>query len=80
MDLILNFIQILISGDPKSIILLLIITIIMLLFDRNRLLKSNIEKDKKLEKVIEDYYLSNLKLAEALNNIKNILSDIKTRL
>lgn len=80
MDLILNFIQILISGDPKSIILLLIITIVMLLFDRNRLLKNNIEKDKKLEKVIEDYYLSNLKLAEALNNIKNILSDIKTRL
>ncbi|MCS7317496.1 MAG: hypothetical protein NZZ41_04130 [Candidatus Dojkabacteria bacterium] len=80
MELLFGFIKILLDGDQKAIILLLIVTIIILLLDRNRIIKEKIEKDKKLEKILENYHEAVIKITEAINSIKNVLIDIKTKL
>jgi hypothetical protein len=68
------------NGGNQGIISMLLVVIALLLFDRHRLNKEIGKKDDKLESIIDDYYKGNLTLAEALNSLKFVLFEIKTKL
>jgi hypothetical protein len=72
--------MIIVNGGNQGIISMLLVVIALLLFDRHRLNKEIGKKDDKLESIIDDYYKGNLTLAEALNSLKFVLFEIKTKL
>jgi hypothetical protein len=69
-----------IAGGPTGVIALLIVGLVVLWFERKRLLKEVEKKDNKIEKIIEDYTKGNLTLSEALNSLKFVLFEIKSKL
>lgn len=86
-DLIVAMIGGLIAGGPPAIIIGLILFIILLVFDRKRILRDIEKKDEliakkddKIDKIIDEYYKGNMTLADALNQLRNVLFDIKSRL
>lgn len=86
-ELIASLVNGLMGGGPSSIIAGLILFIVLLLFERKRLMatiakkdEDLLKKDDKIDKIIEDYYKGNMTLADALNGLKLVLFDIKSRL
>jgi hypothetical protein len=67
-------------GGMAGVMSILIIFIILLIYDRNRLTSLIAQKDEKMEKIIEDYYKGNTTLTEALQGLKLVLSEIKGKL
>jgi hypothetical protein len=78
-----NIIGILITqilhGGPE-VVAVLALLIVLLLFERKRLTKEIASKDERLAKIVDDYYKGNITLAEALNSLKMVLYDIRTKL
>lgn len=86
-EIITTGIQALMGGGPEAIVFGLIIVIVLILVDRQRLLSSLSKKDKligkkdeKIDQIIEDYYRGNMTLADALNQLRNVLTDIKSKI
>jgi hypothetical protein len=86
-ELFVSLVTNLVSGGPQSIIAGLVLFIVLLLFERKRLMatitkkdEDLLKKDDKIDKIIEDYYKGNMTLADALNGLKVVLFDIKSRL
>ena len=80
MDAILqSLLQTLLSGGPQAIMAILIFVIIGLFWERKRLLEEISSKDKKIEKIIDDYYTGNMTLSDALISLKLVLYEIKSR-
>lgn len=82
MDFISGFQEIvnsLVSGGPHAIVIILTFAVFGLLYERSHLTKTIAEKDKKMDKIIDDYYKGNLSLAEALNSLKSVLYEIKAK-
>jgi len=80
MESFLKFVEILLVGDIRAVVLILTAIIAALVWDRLKLMKQISDKDEKLEKIIDDYYKGNLTLVEALNNVKLVLHEIKGRM
>ena len=80
MESFLKFVEILLVGDMRAVVLILTAIIAALIWDRLKLMKQISDKDEKLEKIIEDYHKGNLTLAEALNNVRLVLYEIKGRM
>jgi len=74
---IIGIIDQLVAGGPKGFIIFLVIIIVCLLFDRNRLLKEINTKNARIDEIVDSYYKGNLTLAEALNSLKNVLYELK---
>jgi hypothetical protein len=79
--------QLLAGGGPQIVILLLMVMLAALFFERGRLLKlvdkkeeDLIVKDKKIEKVLDDYKTGNTTLTEAFTQLRILLAEIKGRL
>lgn len=70
----------LLGGGPGAVIALLVGAIVLLIWDRRKLLESIDKKEEKIEKIIDDYYRGNLTLTEALNGLKLVLMEIKGKL
>lgn len=68
------------SGGPEAIIAVLMLGIVLLLFERKRLLDQLSKKEEKMEKIVDDYYRGNITLSEALNNLKGVLYEIKGKI
>ena len=68
------------AGGPEAIIAVLVLAIILLLFERRRLLEQLSKKEEKIDKIVDDYYKGNLTLSEALNNLKGVLYEVKSKL
>ncbi len=68
------------NGGPQAIIAVLLMVIIGLFLERRRLLAELIKKDEKIDKIIDDYYKGNMTLTEALNSLKSVLYEIKSKL
>lgn len=68
------------SGGPQAIIAILMVVIIILFLERRRLVKDIERKDQKIEKIIDEYYKGNITLAQALNSLKVVLFEIKSKL
>ncbi len=86
-DLIVAMIGGLVAGGPQAIIIGLVLFILLLVFDRKRMLRDLDKKDEliakkddKIDKIIEDYYKGNMTLADALNQLRLVLYDIKSRI
>lgn len=80
MESFLKFVEILLIGDMRAVVLILTAIIAALVWDRLKLMKQLSNKDERLEKIIEDYHKGNLTLAEALNNVRLILYEIKGKM
>lgn len=68
------------NGGPEAIIAVLLIVIILLILERKRLISEITKKDEKIDKIIDDYYKGNMTLSEALNSLKLVLYEIKSKL
>jgi uncharacterized membrane protein YqiK len=74
-----NLIAILLQGGPE-VVAVLILFIVLLLFERKRLISEVSRKDARIDKVTEDYHVGSLTLAEALNSLKMVLFELKSHL
>lgn len=70
----------LIEGGPPAIIAVLLLVIAGLFMERRRLLAELLKKDEKIDKIIDDYYKGNMTLSDALNSLKMVLYEIKSKL
>lgn len=68
------------NGGPQAIIAVLLMVIIGLFLERRRLLGELLKKDEKIDKIIDDYYKGNMTLSDALNSLKSVLYEIKSKL
>ncbi len=80
MESFLKFVEILLIGDMRAVVLILSAVIAALLWDRVNLMKQLKTKDERLEKILDDYHKGNLTLAEALNNVRLVLYEIKGKI
>lgn len=72
-------IQPLLTGGP-AVISALILFIFALLWERRRLMGEIKEKEGKIDKIVDDYHKGNLTIAEAMNSLRHVLTEIKGRL
>jgi len=78
--LLTKIVDIIINGGQHAIDFILFAIILILIHERNRLIKEINKKEEKIDKIIEDYYEGNLTLSEALNSLKLVLYEIKGRI
>ncbi len=69
----------LLNGGP-AVIAALILFILALLWERRRLMAEIKEKEAKIDKIVDDYHKGNLTIAEAMNSLRFVLSEIKGKL
>jgi hypothetical protein len=74
-----NLITILLQGGPEVVAVLLLF-IMLLLFDRKRLISEVEKKDSRLDKIVDDYHSGNLTLSEAMNSLRMMLFELKARI
>ena len=67
-------------GGAAPIIIILLLIIGYLIYDRIKLVKSLSDKDEKIYSIIENYYNGNLSIAEAMNGLKLVLAEIKAKI
>lgn len=79
-EVFLDFFKLLISDGKTGIIMLLLVAIVYLWYDRRRMVQTIERKDRQLERIIRDYHRGNAKIVEALNHLKILLIEIKGRL
>jgi heme exporter protein D len=80
MDTVIGgLIAIVLQGGPE-VVAVLMLFIVLLLFERKRLLSEVAKKDARIDKMTEDYHVSSLTLAEALNSLKMVLFELKSHL
>lgn len=80
MDIVPDLLKAMLGGGPQAIIAVLLFLIIMLLAERRRLIAEIQKKDDKIDKIIDEYYKGNLTLSEALNSLKLVLFEIKSKI
>lgn len=68
------------AGGPGAVIVLLMVFVGLLIWDRKRILTDVDKKDQKLEKIIEDYHKGTLTITEALNSLTMVLMEIKGKI
>lgn len=59
---------------------LLMLVIVLLIFDRTRLTKSIERREERIDAILDQYHKGNLTLVDALNSIKLLLYEIRTKL
>lgn len=70
----------LLSGGPQAIIAILLLFITVLILERRRLLQSIDKKDERIDKIVDEYHKGNMTLSEALNGLKLVLYEVKSKL
>lgn len=80
MDSIFEFAQHLFKGGSEPVITILVFVIIGLTYEIHRMRKEAKMKEDKLDRIVDDYHEGNLTIAEAMNSLKCVLSEIKGRL
>jgi hypothetical protein len=74
-----NLITVLLQGGPEVVAVLLLF-ILLLLFDRKRLLSEVARKDARIDKIVDDYHSGSITMAEAMNSLRMLLFELKSRL
>lgn len=77
---VVDIISGIINGGPHAIMIILLLVIVGLIWDRKRLIDDVKKKDDKVEKIVNDYYEGNLTLAGALDSLKSVLYEIKSKI
>lgn len=83
MDNIIGMIlNLLTSGKQGVEILPIVMGLIIwhLLDERKKMLEDSKRKDERIDKIIDDYHKGNLTLTEALNSLKIVLYEIKSKI
>lgn len=68
------------KGGPEAVVSALVLFIIMLLWERKRLLDQLTRKDDKLDQIVDEYQESNKIVADALKSLTAVMYEIKGRL
>lgn len=74
-----SLITVLLQGGPEVVAVLLLF-ILLLLFDRRRLLAEVTRKDARIDKIVDDYHSGSITQAEAMNSMKMVLFELKSRI
>lgn len=65
------------NGAPGIIALILFFIIILMLVDRHNIIKLILHKEERIDAIVKDYYKGNMNVAEAMNSLKVMLSEMK---
>lgn len=68
------------AGGIESILVIALVIIAGLLYERHRLVKLLNKKDEKLDQIIDDYHKGNITIADAFNSVRLVLYEIKAKL
>lgn len=81
-DLIGTLLKLFTEGKSAAEVLPVIMGVIILylLNERKHLKEDNKKKEEKIDRIVDDYYRGNLTLTEALNSLKIVLFEIKSKL
>lgn len=81
-DLIGTLLKLFTEGKSAAEVLPIIMGVIILylLNERKHLKEDNKKKEEKIDRIVDDYYRGNLTLTEALNSLKIVLFEIKSKL
>jgi hypothetical protein len=79
-SLIEKLVGALLGGGPQAIIAILLLVITWLVVERRRLIKEIERKDDRIDKIVDDYHKGNMSLAEALNSLKLVLYEVKSKI
>jgi hypothetical protein len=74
-----SLIAVILQGGPE-IVAVLLLFIVLLLFDRKRLIADVNRKDARIDKIVDDYHSGNITISEAMNSLKMVLFELKSRL
>jgi hypothetical protein len=74
-----NLISVLLQGGPEVVAVLLLF-ILLLLFDRKRLIAEVSKKDARIEKIVDEYHNGNLTLTDAMNSLRMVLFELRSKL
>jgi hypothetical protein len=74
-----QLLQIILTGGAESLIPLLLLAIILLIYERMRLVKKVDEQSRRIDRMVEDYYRSHISLTEALTSLRIVLYEIKSK-
>lgn len=69
-----------ITPGPGAIIALLVLAIVLIWIDRNRLIKTIEKKDDRIDRIIDQYYAGHLSLTDALGHIESAMLEMAKRL
>lgn len=78
--LFLPILNLVLSGGTHAIIAILAIIILLQLYDRRRLIADIAHKDEVIEKNTDNYHNDTMKLTEAINALKFLLLEMRTRI
>jgi hypothetical protein len=78
-SVISSLIAVILQGGPE-IVAVLLLFIVLLLFDRKRLIADVNRKDARIDKIVDDYHQGNITVSEAMNSLKIILFELKSRI
>ena len=71
------FVSAFMNGAPGIIALILLIIIVMMLVERHNIINSILKKEARIDTIVNDYYKGNMNVAEAMNSLKAMLSEMK---
>jgi len=79
-DLIQSIVSLIAKGEAGALTAILLGIIMALGWYCFRLMKQLEKKDEKIYKIIDDYSKNNITITEALNGLKMVLIEIKSKL
>lgn len=77
-NIIGNLVTVLLQGGPEVVAILLLF-IFALLIDRKRLISAATKRDTRLDTIIDDYHKSSITLSEAMNSMRLVLYELRTK-
>lgn len=80
LDTVTEILDILVTDSQSGIILLLLLFIVFLLWDRRKMQETIDKRDRQIARIADNYYKGNMKIVEALNQLKMLLIEIKGRI
>ncbi len=66
------------GGRPMVAFLMLVV--VMLVLDRSRMVRNIERREERIDAILDQYHKGNLTLVDALNSIKLLLYEIRTKL
>lgn len=68
------------AGGSSAVIVVLLLVIGLLIAERIQTAKAAIERDKRLDDIIDKYYTGNIDLTSAFKELKIVLGQIKDKI
>lgn len=75
----LKILGIILAGGSPAIIVILILIIGFLLWERVKLNREAHERDKRIDDIVDKYHAGNLNISDAFRELQNVMQQIKDK-